>query len=71
MGYSLISSRQTVKPQSNPEDVVPLAEYLEPCIRWAQVWFAMAAAARADNWSLAERFVDAGEGVLAALEAQA
>ena len=53
-----------------PEDVVPLADYLEPCIRWAQVWFAMAAAARAENWSLAERLTDAGEGVLAALENQ-
>jgi hypothetical protein len=30
----------------------------------------MAAAARAGDWELAERFTDAGEGVLAALENQ-
>jgi hypothetical protein len=52
-----------------PEDVVPLAEYLLPCIRWGYVFYAMARRAQElHRWDIAERFRDDGEFVFATLE---
>lgn len=46
------------------------ADEWEHCIRWAYVWFALAAKARqAGRWDWAERMTDAGEDVFISLEA--
>jgi hypothetical protein len=55
--------------RDGPEDVVPLAEYLEPCIRWGYVFYALAQRAQLlGRWDIAERFRSDGEFIFEALD---
>lgn len=55
--------------RDRPEDIVPLAEYLEPCTRWGYVFYALARRAQLlGRWDIAERFRDDGEFIFEVLD---
>lgn len=55
-----------------PENVVPLADYFWPCIRWALVMFATARqAAEQGDEAMAARYRAIAEGIFDRLERQA
>ena len=54
----------------NAEDVVPLSEYLQPCMRWAFVWFGLARRARVPGrWDIGAKFQAIGEAIFDRMEA--